>query len=80
MNLNQKQEGPVITEGPEKRKRPVTIAFTTLKGGAGKSRSTLLLANCLGTAGKRVSIIDTDHNNEATYTYDELAARKSVGL
>ncbi|MDR3283667.1 MAG: AAA family ATPase [Treponema sp.] len=51
------------------------ISFAANKGGVGKTRNAILIANCLGAAGKRVLLIDTDYNNSATTYYlpkDEL--------
>jgi chromosome partitioning protein len=54
---------------------PRVAAFSANKGGVGKTRQALLTANCLGTAGKRVLVIDMDFNNSATFYYlpDEKA-------
>jgi chromosome partitioning protein len=49
----------------------------------GKTRTALLTANCLGSAGRRVLVIDMDFNNSATYYYldEELfkqAAQRNI--
>ncbi|MDR2028298.1 MAG: ParA family protein, partial [Treponema sp.] len=72
MDLNQENQehgGQVSPEGPGEFKKPTVIAFISIKGGVGKSRGAILTANCLGAAGKRVLIIDMDHNNSTTYYY-----------
>jgi cellulose biosynthesis protein BcsQ len=69
MDLNQAQGGRISPEGPEEFKEPAVIDFTSIKGGVGKSRGAILLANCLGAAGKRVLIIDRDHNNSTSFYY-----------
>lgn len=53
----------------ESAKRPEVIALAANKGGVGKTRYVLLLANCLGAAGKRVLVADMDFNNSATFYY-----------
>ena len=50
-------------------KHPKIITLAANKGGVGKTRSTILTANCLGSAGKKVLVIDMDFNNSATYYY-----------
>lgn len=52
--------------GPEK---PAVVALSANKGGVGKTRYAILLANCLGASGKRVLVIDMDFNNSATFYY-----------
>jgi chromosome partitioning protein len=49
--------------------KPTVIALAANKGGVGKTRYVLLLANCLGAAGKRILVIDMDFNNSATFYY-----------
>jgi chromosome partitioning protein len=53
----------------ETGKKPSVIALAANKGGVGKTRYVLLLANCLGAAGKKVLVIDMDFNNSATFYY-----------
>jgi chromosome partitioning protein len=48
---------------------PPVIALAANKGGVGKTRYVILLANCLGAAGKKVLVIDMDFNNSATFYY-----------
>jgi chromosome partitioning protein len=50
-------------------KKPSVIALAANKGGVGKTRYVLLLANLLGASGKRVLVIDMDFNNSATFYY-----------
>jgi cellulose biosynthesis protein BcsQ len=62
---------------------PKVITFSANKGGVGKTRTALLTANCLGSAGRKVLVIDMDFNNSAAYYYlDEdlfrQAARKNA--
>jgi chromosome partitioning protein len=45
------------------------VTFTSLKGGVGKSSLSILTANLLGKAGKRVLVIDMDLNNSASFYY-----------
>lgn len=45
----------------------ITIAAN--KGGVGKSRMAILLANCLGASGMRVCVLDMDLNNSTTAYY-----------
>jgi chromosome partitioning protein len=45
------------------------ICMAANKGGVGKTRFALLLANCLGASGKRVLLIDMDFNNSASFYY-----------
>jgi chromosome partitioning protein len=47
----------------------MVTAFSANKGGVGKTRQAILIANCLGAAGKRVLVIDMDFNNSATFYY-----------
>jgi chromosome partitioning protein len=55
--------------GVEPGRQPKVIALSANKGGVGKTRYALLLANCLGASGKRVLMIDMDFNNSSTYYY-----------
>jgi len=59
------------------------ITLSANKGGVGKTRSVILLANCLGMAGLRVLVIDMDFNNSATFYYlsqdqQNLALTKNI--
>jgi chromosome partitioning protein len=49
--------------------KPVVAAFVANKGGVGKTRHTILLANYLGKAGKKVCVIDMDYNNSTGFYY-----------
>jgi len=51
------------------------IAFSSLKGGVGKSTSALFTAEALANAGRRVVAIDADANNNLT---DALARNESA--
>jgi chromosome partitioning protein len=55
----------------EQREQPIPLvaAFSANKGGVGKTREALLIANCLGAAGRRVLVVDMDFNNSATFYY-----------
>jgi chromosome partitioning protein len=58
---------------------PKVISFSANKGGVGKTRTAILTANCLGSAGKKVLVIDMDFNNSATYYYlDEDLFRQAT--
>ncbi len=62
---------------------PKVIAFASLKGGTGKSSSSILLANCLSAFGKRVLVIDMDLNNSCTFTYlenEQGKAQKNIAF
>jgi chromosome partitioning protein len=48
---------------------PRVITVSANKGGVGKTRMVILIANCLGTAGKRVLVMDMDFNNSASFYY-----------
>lgn len=45
------------------------ITFASLKGGTGKSSTSILTANCLASTGKKVCVIDMDLNNSCSFTY-----------
>jgi chromosome partitioning protein len=49
--------------------KPLVITIAANKGGVGKTRYVILLANLLGASGKRVLVIDMDFNNSATFYY-----------
>jgi chromosome partitioning protein len=52
------------------QKGPVTvISIFANKGGEGKTHIAMLLANCLGAAGKKVLVIDLDENNSSSSYY-----------
>jgi chromosome partitioning protein len=57
---------PVISA---ENRNPLVIALSANKGGVGKTRYSLTLANCLGASGKRTLLIDMDFNNSATFYY-----------
>jgi chromosome partitioning protein len=62
---------------------PMAAAFSANKGGVGKTRQTVLTANCLGAAGKRVLVIDMDFNNSATFYYlpdDQAGAAREKNI
>ena len=44
----------------------VTVALTSFKGGVGKSSLAVLLGNCWAASGRRVLLIDLDHQRNAT--------------
>lgn len=55
------------------------ITFDSIKGGVGKSSSLILLSNCLGAAGNRVLVIDTDWNDSTSFYYlNEETRERSV--
>lgn len=45
------------------------ITFSSLKGGCGKSTTTILLANCLAARGKSILLVDFDINNSLSLFY-----------
>lgn len=45
------------------------ISISSMKGGCGKSTTTILLANCLAARGKSILIVDFDTNNSVTNYY-----------
>lgn len=47
------------------------ITFSSMKGGTGKSSTSILTANCLAAAGKKVCVVDMDINNSCSFTYLE---------
>jgi chromosome partitioning protein len=55
------------------KKPPVVVSSSSIKGGVGKTNITILLANCLSSAGKRVLLIDSDLNNSLSFHYLEGA-------
>jgi chromosome segregation ATPase len=46
-----------------------TVAFVANKGGVGKTRQSILLANCLGKLGYKTGLLDMDFNNSSTGYY-----------
>jgi chromosome partitioning protein len=48
---------------------PRVITVSANKGGVGKTRIAMLMANCLGAVGKRVLVMDMDFNNSASFYY-----------
>lgn len=46
-----------------------TVSIVSLKGGVGKSSSTIMIANYLAASGKSVLVIDTDYSNSTTLYY-----------
>jgi len=48
-----------------------TIAFSSIKGGTGKSSNAIMLSNYLAQAGKKVLCIDMDIQNSMTFYYAE---------
>lgn len=51
------------------KKRPTVIVYAANKGGVGKTRMSLLSANCLGKCGMEVLFMDFDFNNSASLYY-----------
>jgi chromosome partitioning protein len=49
--------------------KPEVITLSANKGGVGKTRMAILIANCLGAAGKKVLVLDMDFNNSASFYY-----------
>jgi hypothetical protein len=47
--------------------RVITVCAN--KGGVGKTRMVMLIANCLGAAGKQVLVMDMDFNNSVSFYY-----------
>jgi chromosome partitioning protein len=63
--------------------KPRVITLSANKGGVGKTRMVILIANCLGAAGKRVLVVDMDFNNSASFYYlspdqTEIARTKNI--
>jgi chromosome partitioning protein len=59
------------------------IAVSANKGGVGKTRLAILVANCLGAAGLRVLVMDMDFNNSASFYYlsekqTDMAMKKNI--
>jgi chromosome partitioning protein len=59
------------------------VSLCANKGGVGKTRAAILMANCLGMAGKKVLVIDMDFNNSASFYYltpeqMEIASVKNI--
>lgn len=52
------------------------IAFSSIKGGVGKSSHAILIANCLAAAGYKVLVIDMDLNNSITFFYSTKELEK----
>ena len=50
-----------------------TIAFSSIKGGTGKSSLAILISNMLGQQDYRVLVIDMDVQNSATFYYLDKA-------
>jgi chromosome partitioning protein len=55
--------------GKDGEKKPVVVSLSSIKGGVGKTNITILLANCLASAGKRVLLIESDLNNSLSFYY-----------
>jgi cellulose biosynthesis protein BcsQ len=74
MELNQGNNGLVTSEGQKEFKRPAVISFSSIKGGIGKTHSAiltdLLAANLIAAIGKKVLVIDIDHNNQNSYQWE----------
>ncbi len=47
----------------------VVISYSSLKGGTGKSSTTILTANCFAASGKKVLVIDSDINNSCSFYF-----------
>jgi chromosome partitioning protein len=64
------------------KKPPVVVSSSSIKGGVGKTNITILLANCLASAGKRVLLIDSDLNNSLSFHYlgDAVADTKTRNI
>ncbi|MDR1362661.1 MAG: ParA family protein [Spirochaetaceae bacterium] len=61
------------------REKTTVIVFVNNKGGVGKTRYTIMTANCLAAAGYRVLVTDMDFNNSSSYYYlDEEGMAKSI--
>ena len=60
-----------------------TIAFSSIKGGTGKSSLAILTANYCAAAGSRVLVIDLDVQNSASFYYlaaPDDAERKNIAV
>lgn len=55
------------------------ITLSSLKGGVGKSSTTIQLANCFGKAGKKVLVIDMDLNNSVSSYYLTQETKEIIG-
>ncbi len=45
------------------------ITFSSIKGGVGKSSTTIQVSNCLAALGKKILVIDLDYNNSVSMYY-----------
>jgi chromosome partitioning protein len=59
--------------------RTTVVSMSFIKGGVGKTNITILLANYLAAAGKRVILADTDLNNSLSFYYLNDAAMEKTG-
>ena len=49
--------------------KTTVVSLSSIKGGVGKTNITILLANCMASAGKKVVLIDSDLNNSLSFYY-----------
>ena len=57
------------------------VAFSSLKGGTGKSSSTILVSKCFAASGKKVLVIDMDINNSCSFYFlpdDKESKQKNI--
>ena len=53
----------------EEKEKTTVVSLGFIKGGVGKTNISILLANCLAAAGKRVLLVDSDLNNSLSFYY-----------
>lgn len=78
-----KIEEPAASKATVQTKKAMTIAMVANKGGVGKTRIAIFLANSLAACGYRCVVIDMDFNNSTTNYYlrksdRELAQTKNI--
>jgi chromosome partitioning protein len=67
-----------MNENTTAMKKTTVVALSSIKGGVGKTNITILLANCMASAGKKVLLIDCDLNNSLSFYYlDEAMMEKT---
>lgn len=59
------------------------ITFGSMKGGTGKSSTSILVANYLAAAGYKICVIDMDLNNSCSFTYlneQDATGQKNIAV
>ncbi|WP_210374702.1 ParA family protein, partial [Borreliella garinii] len=62
------------------KKKPKIITIASIKGGVGKSTTSLMFTNILSRKGKKILLIDLDPQASSTSFYINIIRKKNLSI